>query len=50
MSEEILIMEEEAQEALNEEYAYDDSIVLDGVKAYLKSDPDTYGVAIIKIV
>lgn len=37
MSEEILIMEEEAQEALNEEYAYDDSVVLDGVKAYLKS-------------
>jgi RNA polymerase primary sigma factor len=37
MSEEILIMEDEAQEALNEEYAYDDSVVLDGVKAYLKS-------------
>jgi RNA polymerase primary sigma factor len=30
-------MENEAQEALNEEYAYDDSVVLDGVKAYLKS-------------
>ncbi len=37
MVEEVMIMEEEAQEALNEEYAYDDSIVLDGVKAYLKS-------------
>jgi len=37
MSEEIMIMEEEAQEALNEEYDYDDSVVLDGVKAYLKS-------------
>ena len=37
MVEEIMIMEEEAQEALNEEYAYDDSVVLDGVKAYLKS-------------
>lgn len=37
MSEEVLIMEDEAQEALNEEYAYDDSVVLDGVKAYLKS-------------
>lgn len=37
MSEEILIMEDEAQEALNEEFDYDDSVVLDGVKAYLKS-------------
>lgn len=37
MSEEVLIMEDEAQEALNEEYAYDNTIVLDGVKAYLKS-------------
>lgn len=37
MSEEVLIMEDEAQEALNEEYAYDDTVVLDGVKAYLKS-------------
>ena len=37
MSEDIMIMEDEAQEALNEEYAYDDSVVLDGVKAYLKS-------------
>lgn len=37
MSEEILIMEDEAQETFNEEYAYDDTIVLDGVKAYLKS-------------
>lgn len=37
MSEEVLIMEDEAQEALNEEYAYDNTVVLDGVKAYLKS-------------
>lgn len=37
MSEEVLIMEDEAQEALNEEHAYDDTVVLDGVKAYLKS-------------
>lgn len=37
MENEVLIMEDEAQEALNEEYAYDDSVVLDGVKAYLKS-------------
>lgn len=37
MSEEVMIMEDEAQEALNEEYSYDDSVVLDGVKAYLKS-------------
>lgn len=37
MSEEILIMEDEAQETFNEEYAYDDTVVLDGVKAYLKS-------------
>lgn len=37
MKNEVLIMEEEAQEALNEEYAYDTSVVLDGVKAYLKS-------------
>lgn len=37
MENEVLIMEEEAQEAFNEEYAYDDSVVLDGVKAYLKS-------------
>ena len=37
MSEEIMIMENEAQEALNEELDYDASIVFDGVKAYLKS-------------
>lgn len=37
MKNEVLIMEEEAQEALNEEYDYDTSVVLDGVKAYLKS-------------
>ena len=37
MSEEIMIMEDEAQEVFNEVYEYDDSIVLDGVKAYLKS-------------
>ena len=37
MENEVLIMEEEAQEALNEEYVYDDSTILDGVKAYLKS-------------
>lgn len=37
MSEEVLIMEDEAQEALNEECDYDDTVVLDGVKAYLKS-------------
>ena len=37
MSEEIMIMENEAQEAFNEVYEYDESIVLDGVKAYLKS-------------
>lgn len=37
MKNEVLIMEQEAQEALNEEYAYDTSVVLDGVKAYLKS-------------
>ena len=37
MNEEILIMEDEAQEALNEVYDYDESVVLDGVKAYLKS-------------
>lgn len=37
MNEDILIMEDEAQEALNEEFDYDDSVVLDGVKAYLKS-------------
>ena len=37
MTEEIMIMEDEAQEAFNEEFEYDDSIVLDGVKAYLKS-------------
>ena len=37
MNEDVLIMEDEAQEALNEEFDYDDSVVLDGVKAYLKS-------------
>lgn len=37
MSEDIMIMEDEAQEALNEIYEYDESVVLDGVKAYLKS-------------
>lgn len=37
MSEEIMIMENEAQEAFNEVYEYDESVVLDGVKAYLKS-------------
>lgn len=37
MTDEIMIMEDEAQEAFNEEFEYDDSIVLDGVKAYLKS-------------
>ena len=37
MSEEIMIMEDEAQEALNEVYEYDESVVLDSVKAYLKS-------------
>lgn len=37
MSEDIMIMEDEAQEALNEVYDYDESVVLDGVKAYLKS-------------
>lgn len=37
MSEEIMIMEDEAQEALNEVYDYDESVVLDGVKAYLMS-------------
>lgn len=37
MSEEIMIMENEAQEALNEELDYDANIVFDGVKAYLKS-------------
>lgn len=37
MNEEILILEDEAQEALNEQFEYDDSVVLDGVKAYLKS-------------
>ena len=37
MENEILIMEDEAQEALNEEYTYDDTVVLDGMKAYLKS-------------
>ena len=37
MSDEIMLMENEAQEALNEELAYDDSVVLDGIKAYLKS-------------
>ena len=33
-------MEDEAQEALNEVYEYDDSVVLDAVKAYLKSIGD----------
>jgi RNA polymerase primary sigma factor len=37
MKEEVVIMEDEAQEALNEVYEYDESVVLDGVKAYLKS-------------
>ena len=37
MSEEIMIMEDEAQEVFNEVYEYDDNVVLDGVKAYLKS-------------
>lgn len=37
MSEDIMIMEDEAQDALNEVYEYDESVVLDGVKAYLKS-------------
>ena len=37
MNEDIMIMEDEAQEALNEVYEYDESVVLDGVKAYLKS-------------
>lgn len=37
MNEEVMIMEDEAQEALNEVYEYDENVVLDGVKAYLKS-------------
>ena len=37
MSEDVVIMDNEAQEALNESYSYDDSVVLDGIKAYLKS-------------
>ena len=37
MSEEIVIMEDDAQEALNEEFEYDDGVVLDSVKAYLLS-------------
>ena len=37
MEENVIIMEDEAQEALNEVYEYDESVVLDGVKAYLKS-------------
>lgn len=37
MSEEIMIMEDEAQDVFNEVYEYDESVVLDGVKAYLKS-------------
>ena len=37
MNEDIMIIEDEAQEALNEVYEYDESVVLDGVKAYLKS-------------
>lgn len=36
MNEEVMIMEEDARE-MNESYDYDTSIVLDGVKAYLKS-------------
>jgi RNA polymerase primary sigma factor len=40
MEEEVLILEEDAQEALNEEFDYDDTVVLDGVKAYLKSIGD----------
>lgn len=35
--EDVMILEDEAQEALNEQFDYDDSVVLDGVKAYLKS-------------
>lgn len=37
MSEEIMIMEDEAQDVFNEVCEYDESVVLDGVKAYLKS-------------
>jgi RNA polymerase primary sigma factor len=37
MGEEIVIMEDEAQEALNDVFDYDDNVVLDGVKAYLLS-------------
>jgi RNA polymerase primary sigma factor len=37
MIEEIMIMEDEAQEVFNEAFEYDDSVVLDGIKAYLKS-------------
>ena len=33
MNEEIMILENEAQETFNEEYSYDDSYVLDGIKA-----------------
>ena len=36
MNENVMIMEEDARE-MNESYDYDTSIVLDGVKAYLKS-------------
>ena len=36
MNEEVMIMEEDARE-MNESYDYDTGIVLDGVKAYLKS-------------
>lgn len=36
MNEEVMIMEEDARE-MNESYDYDTSVVLDGVKAYLKS-------------
>lgn len=37
MNEDVVILENEAQEALNESYDYDESYVLDGIKAYLKS-------------
>ena len=36
MNENVMIMEEDARE-MNESYDYDTSVVLDGVKAYLKS-------------
>ena len=37
MNEEVMIMEDEAQEALNEVYEYDEGVVLDAVKTYLLS-------------